>query len=1551
MKATRIWSLLAGSLLCLFLLAQGVTEEVPLGGVQGLVTMSENGRPLPGATVMLRPVVEAEYTRIRSAETDAAGAFHLRNLPAGEYTIEAYAKAHSLGESRITIAEGAPTALQLDLKPQAPHLDLYASQRVFTPAEEPQFEAHGFAELDAIQVEVFSLDIQAVAKEGGIDDVVYALAYPGNREPNPLARLGTKVATFDHTITRRDGEGVFIEYVKVPKLAPGLYWVRCTAGPARKATFLNVTSLSLVAKSARGEALCFASDIVTGQPLAGTQVSYLGENGLAEGGITGADGIVKFPLAGAPKQGRTAMIASSGASRAVVGFYSDANPETATRIFIYTDRPVYRPGDTVKFKGIVRRLEGLKYAMVPPQTATASLIDSEGAAFKTLDLAVDARGTFHGEFSISAEARPAPISMEVAVGEATTTQWISVSAYRKPEFTVVVEPERPYYVRGDRAKMTVKCEYYHGGPVVGAKVSASISKSPYWSYAPMDSESDDGSEDASYSDYGEYVDSVDATTDARGIAVISFPTRQDNEPETLENDQVYSVQAWVEAPGGKYFDGKGAVRVTRGEFGLAVLLDEYIATSGQPVVATVHATAHPDDRPVAGQSLSVRVGREDWNGRDVRFIEEQRMAVTTGADGTARIEFRPKRPGSTVIKVSGDDRRGNEVIASEYVWVEGPGAAPSRPLPKANITVRLDKPSYHVGDRAKVLLRTSESGGTALVTVEGDRIYASTTVAIENGAAVVDLPVEAAFAPNAFVSVAYVHGKQFMEATRRLAVNLDARVLQVDVRPEKSVVQPGDTVAYTITTKDDRGQPVSADVSLGVVDEAIYAIAPDTTNIVEAFYPKRYNAVSTGYSFPEVYLDGGDKAPKDLKVRTKFLDTAYWNPSVTTDAAGSAVVRVTLPDNITQWRATAVAATQGTAVGMGSSKLRARKPLMVRLSAPAFLVQRDRRTVTAVVSNDTGADAKVEIEIASSGVALEGSLRRTLSIKNGGQAQVALTAAARQTGTARITAKAWIAGGAMDGVEATLPVKAFGRAFAENRAGEIDGVETIPFIVRPGADPGTGRVVITLSPTLAASMLSSLDSLIDYPYGCVEQTMSRFMPALVVDQTVRALGLPAPPRLAELPRITADSLTRLATMQHGDGGWGWWENDESDPEMTAYVLEGLHRARAAGFDTRGLEMRALDWAVRSFKQNNARSWSRALRLALLVQLEQWGHKEFALAQFESENLQQADAQELAYAIQFAQAASPDLVDSLVKRLVDKASGSGSFAWWEESRYGHETTAMALETLAAVRPAHPLLPRVVRWLLAERRGDGWVSTRDTAHILLALARYLPTTGELTAKGAMHVIVNGAQRTTVALDASLVVAPRIEIPIRDLRVGENTIRLQREGAGRAYYTFEGTQTVATERLGMLVNGSGIEVSRRYLRLEPRRMEDGTLRLVDSERAVDRVQAGDVLTVEVTLRSREDREYMLIEDPIPSGFRIVDRGAIDPYEEWVWWYSQMDAYDDRMAVFARHLPRGTQTFRYTIRAENVGIAHALPCRAFDMYRPEVFGSSSETVVEVQR
>ena len=1548
MRPGRAWSLVVVVAFCLVLLAQGVTEEVPLGGVQGLVTMSENGRPLAGATVMLTPVLNAEYVRIRSATTKADGSFTIRNMPAGEYQMQAYAKAHSLADTLVTIAEGKPTTLQVDLQPHEPHIDLYTSQRVFTPNEQAQFEAHGFIEPDALHVEVFSLDSDWVARKGGISSAINAIAYPGQNQPDPLASMGTRVAAYAHKITRRDGEGVFVEHVKMNKLPEGLYFVRCSAGAAHSATFLNITRLSLVVKTAPGEALCFASDILTGAPVAGVLVRQIAPGGSGASGTTNANGIARLVLPKSPES--QAFLAVHGTSRAVVGTYNYGSEDSSLRTFVYTDRPIYRPGDTVQFKGVVRRLAGSEYALLPPTQATIDLYNTSGGFMNTLTVPVDAHGTFHGSVPINAESAPGALKLEVKIGGASDNHYVTVSAYRKPTFSVSVEPEKPFYIRGDRAQVRVKCTYFHGGPVAGAKVSGSIYRAPYWDYAPIDQDEADDSE-SGYSGSGENAGDVDVTTDARGEAIVSFETRRPQDASPYDTDDMYTVSAYVEDPGGEYFDGSGEVKVVRGTFALGVDCGRYVLATGESVEATIVAHDHtPQQAGVANLPLRVLVGHELYEHGDVRFVEDSRHSLTTGANGRATFVFAPTRAGSTVLRVLGTDTRGTEISASQYVWVDGEAATDARPRPAGNVTLTLDKRTYRVGDTAKVLLRTSEPGGSALLTVEGDRVYDARVVPLPHGSAVVSLPVAQLYAPNAFVTVAYVRNKRFMDASRRLSVAAPARELTIKVAADRAVVGPGDSVTYTINTTDDRGRPARADLSLGVVDEAIYAIAEDDTDIAGDFYPRRSNGVSTAYSFPEVYLDGGDKAPKDLKVRTRFLDTAYWNPNVQTDATGTAIVTVALPDNITQWRATVVGATDGTAVGMASTKIRARKPLMVRLAGPAFMVRGDQRTLSAVVTNDTGADASVHVGIDGGSLPLDGPVSQTFDVKQGEQQTVSWLASASRTGEAKVVVKAWIDGGASDGMQLRVPVRALGRIVDDLDAGTVDGSAELALVRRPGADANTGRVVLTLSPTLAGTLLAGLDGLIEYPYGCVEQTMSRFLPAVVVVGVARQLGLPLPARANQVPQIAADSLARLETMQLQGGGWGWWEYDDPDPGMTALVLEGLARARDAGYPNH-LAKRGVEW-VKSSVLSKEFKWTAGQRLALLRALTLHGEGAFVAGNLPNVLPGDTSPLECACAVQIAHALGDQALEQrMVDRLVSLARDRGTFATWREDGYGHETTARAFEALAEARPGHPLLPKIARGLLAERQGDGWDSTRDTASILLALARYLPTTGELAAKGAAEVRLNGALLHTVPLDPGAAHPDaRIEIPLSALREGRNTLKIARRGGGRLYYTLDSRQTVAFPTLGEVVNGSGLRVERRYYLLESRRMEDGTLRLVPSQRPVSRVRKGQTVHVELILRSSEAREYVLIEDPIPSGFHVVDRGWV---ERWDWhdWYAHRDVYDDRVAFFARAVDSGNTTLTYTMQAENVGQGLALPTRAYEMYAPARNGSSGTTPIEVIR
>ncbi|MEI8283041.1 MAG: alpha-2-macroglobulin family protein, partial [Armatimonadota bacterium] len=587
--------------------------------------------------------------------------------------------------------------------------------------------------------------------------------------------------------------------------------------------------------------------------------------------------------------------------------------------------------------------------------------------------------------------------------------------------------------------------------------------------------------------------------------------------------------------------------------------------------------------PHPNQLVTIEIGRETWAKRESVFITSQTLTATTGADGTVHVPIHVANANSMAIRATSKDHKGNKIVDQTYVYVEGSPAQFEEAKGKIDIT--LNKRKYLPGDVATALIQTDKPGGSALLTTESRGIITRQIVPMTSQSTMIKLPVKAEFSPNIFVSVVYVKDKKFMESSGRIAVERKDRDLNIEVKADKEVYKPGDTAIVSLKTTDSNGKAVGADVSVGVVDEGIYDIAPDDTDLMREFYPSRSNDVETSFSFPEIYLDGGDKGSSKIPLRKTFRDTAQWNPSVWTGANGEAKVRVKLPDNLTEWRVTAVGITDKTSVGMETENFRAKKDLMVRLQLPQYLVSGDHQRMTLVIANDSGKDQDVHVETGvTGGATVTKAAPKTVHVPNGKPQTIECEVTAGEPGSGTVTARAWIDGGPTDGVQQSFPIEPHGRPVIVSSAGQ--GSTTFDLAMRPGADPKYGDLTINLSPTLVGDMLSSLDGLIGYPYGCVEQTMSRFMPSVLVDKTVRDLGLPRPKKLDDLPKIVRDSLTRLENMRHRDGGFGWWDYDTSDPYMTALVLDGLDRAKQAGVDVSAISLnQTLDWGMKWLDKN------------------------------------------------------------------------------------------------------------------------------------------------------------------------------------------------------------------------------------------------------------------------------------------------------------------------------------------------------------------------------
>ncbi|MDE3092035.1 MAG: hypothetical protein KGJ80_21895, partial [Chloroflexota bacterium] len=340
------------------------------------------------------------------------------------------------------------------------------------------------------------------------------------------------------------------------------------------------------------------------------------------------------------------------------------------------------------------------------------------------------------------------------------------------------------------------------------------------------------------------------------------------------------------------------------------------------------------------------------------------------------------------------------------------------------------------------------------------------------------------------------------------------------------------------------------------------------------------------------------------------------------------------------------------------------------------------------------------------------------------------------------------AAGVSDAVELSLPIEPFGEKYVVADAGQVDGNET-KFAVTAPSHARFTTYQLTLSPSLAAGLIDSLQYLTGYPYGCVEQTMSRFLPDVLVKQTLDKLQIKNDRLQKELPKQVEDSLTRLYAFQHGDGGWGWWEADDSQLYETAYVIYGLLQARKAGYkvDENAIK-RALDFLKMPLINTN--DYNLKVYIAYVMAEAGQGDPALARAMIGRQDSMSFYSRALLALLLHSfgeDASAKTIVSDLEKRAVETAQ----HAHWEESQTDNahweylnsngRTTATILRALLALDPQSPLAPKTVRYLMLNRFGGYWRTTQETAQTIIALTDYLAQTGELDAAYSYEVFMDG------------------------------------------------------------------------------------------------------------------------------------------------------------------------------------------------------------------
>ena len=357
---------------------------------------------------------------------------------------------------------------------------------------------------------------------------------------------------------------------------------------------------------------------------------------------------------------------------------------------------------------------------------------------------------------------------------------------------------------------------------------------------------------------------------------------------------------------------------------------------------------------------------------------------------------------------------------------------------------------------------------------------------------------------------------------------------------------------------------------------------------------------AAGSTFAIGHGAGGEEPA--VVVRSDFRATVFWQPDIHTDQDGKATVKVKYPDSLTSWKATARAVTAVNQFGTADASTRTRQPLIVRLEAPRFFVVGDTVTISAVVNNNTDEpmDVKVALDVGDAShlgradllVGQDAQQRvptgftETLTVSANGEARADWVLKIQQPGEVKLKVTAR-GDRYADAMEKTFTAYEHGiEKFIANSGKTRSRDTTVKLVLPHDRKAGSTSLTVQVTPSLAVTMLDALPYLINYPYGCTEQTMSRFLPTAITAKTLSDLGLQpgdvmgrvfggietntaaathpdGKKNLEQMNKMTQAGLDRLYDFQHSDGGWGWWKEGDSDHWMTAYVVWGLSLARSA----------------------------------------------------------------------------------------------------------------------------------------------------------------------------------------------------------------------------------------------------------------------------------------------------------------------------------------------------------------------------------------------------
>ncbi len=1369
----------------------------------------------------------------------------------------------------------------------------------------------------------------------------------------------------------------------------------------RRKKLVCITDIGLWASRTNDELLVWANSISNCKPMPGCEVNvYTKTNQLLFHGITNGDGVALFKNCQFDDDTRKPFLVTAtlkddlsylDLDRGALSHTDfDVDGLSTTRrgyeAYLYTERGVYRPGDTVYVRGIVR---GPDVSLPGEFPVTFEIIRPDGKRLRSLQTTISDLGTCQAEFILPADTLTGHYRLKLFVpaqDEAVGSLQFQVEDFMpdRMKADIIVSPEIRCKT-GDTVTGTVTGKHLYGKPAAGRRVTAVCTlRKDTFSHADWSGYSFGQPGDEDFKPIT--IELGEQTTDEQGQAVFNFVIPADLKPGY---PILATISGTIREPGGR------AVTARR-----TIAVDPYSSYCGIKQVRPKEAHTRddrlffncaavlPDGAPAADIGiLEYTIGKLYWNsilkmGADGRYHYVSNQEEVTVADGTVELtggmgqfSFTPEPWETYRINVShGPDgpRSGLEFSTSDVISSTWAMERPDR------LEITTDKKRYREDDIAWITVRSPFARGRMLVLVQRDRIYSYKLVNISSRKTRVPIPVRKEYAPNVYITATIVRPADKADSLDNyrafgivpLNVNCSRKRLAVSLTADKKV-KPGELLTVSVDVTGGNTDRGVVELSLAAVDEGILQLTQfDTPSPWDFFYGKRRLQAATSdlYSliFPEYRVGSGstDSEPggdKEADERRKKLlapiavkrvkSIVIFHSPIRTDRRGRADIELKIP-NLTGALRLMVVAVGKDAFGYAEQSVLVKPDLVLEASMPRFLSTGDTFRVPVSLLNDTAKQGTAGLRITtegpvsiavnenrSDGPDLHNSILRNLHLGPGEESRNTFIFQALNTaGTAKITFKA-VLGDEQTEKAVELMVRPPAPLISTTGSGTVSAGKTATIFFPPLMMPETCTATLHCATSPALNLGESLRYLVRYPHGCVEQTSSRVFPLLYMKDIAALVEPDLLSDPGDVDRMVQAGIYRILSMQTYKGGLAMWPGDtDIYPWGTVYGANCLVEAEKAGYQVPFTEKEALisyleeevaDTGSRPDPEHDDLAFTAYACYVLALDGDPPLDKITALLEYDQ--LPAYSRFQLAAACYLAgeQAMAREIIgDSLPLLDTNRSRDTGGVL---DSKA--RELAILLNTFLQVDPGSPSILPLVRKLNSHLDKGRYLTTQENAFALLALGRYARSMKQVETSLTGTCLLNGTLIGKFTHHDGF-------FKTFDEAAGK-TVTLSIAGKGTLYYYWVLEGVPLSGRVDE--EDSGLTVRRTFKTAAGALIDPLTFK------------QGDTAVAEYRIRTGSAIQNVVISDPLPGGLeienpRIASRETIEWIGEDSLTPDHMDIRDDRLILFLDINTTGEIYYRYLVRAVTAGRFRLPALSASCMYDPGIRSVTGQGIVSIK-